>query len=110
VKPGVLVTSSGLGSIPIAGFLTYSATKSFATFIAEGLNFELKGKVDVISYQAGEVTTKMLKRRNTDSRTITPERAADCSLRDLGSMPMTYGSFRHEVNMFMFSAVPLVWI
>ena len=50
IKGAIVVTSSGLGSRPISGCLTYSATKSFATFIAEGLNFELEGKVDVISY------------------------------------------------------------
>ena len=41
--------------------LTYSACKAFANNLAEGLNFELKGKVDVISYQSGMVDTKLLK-------------------------------------------------
>ena len=69
VKSAIVVTSSGLGAIPVSGTITYSATKSFASFVAEGLNYELKGKVDVMSYQAGEVTTKMLNRFKTDSRT-----------------------------------------
>lgn len=41
IKSGILVTSSGLGERPMAGTITYSACKSFAGFIAEGLNFEL---------------------------------------------------------------------
>ena len=45
-----MITSSGLGARPIAGTITYSACKSFAGFIGEGLNFELNGKVDVINY------------------------------------------------------------
>ena len=50
VKSGILITSSGLGERPMAGTITYSACKSFAGFIGEGLNFELEGKVDVINY------------------------------------------------------------
>jgi len=91
-----VVTSSGLGARPISGCITYSACKSFSSYIAEGLNYELEGSVDVLSYQAGETTTKMLKRYKTDSRTITPQRAADCCFRDLGLQPMTRGAFRHE--------------
>ena len=108
-KAGLVVVSSGLGHRPVAGTITYSSTKSFASFIAEGLNYELEGKVDCMSYQAGEVTTKMLRRFNTDSRTITPQRAADTCFRDLGYTPMTRGSFRHEWTMFLFGGVPLRW-
>jgi len=40
-----------LGAIPVAGILTYSSSKAFCTFLAEGLNFELKKKgIDVISF------------------------------------------------------------
>ena len=60
-KSAILVTSSGLGSLPFPNMLTYSASKSFASFLAEGLNYELKHKgIDVISYQAGMVKTKLL--------------------------------------------------
>jgi short-subunit dehydrogenase len=102
-----LITTSGLGERPMAGTITYSACKSFAGFIGEGLNFELKGKVDVINYQAGEVTTKMLRRFKTDSRTITPDRAAKTSLRDLGLEIKTNGSFRHEFWMGVINRLPL---
>ena len=50
LKSGILVTSSLLGERPFPGMLTYSASKSLAGFIAEGLNFELQGKVDVLNY------------------------------------------------------------
>ena len=42
--------------------ITYSACKSFAGFLGEGLNYELKDKIDVVNYQAGEVATKMLRK------------------------------------------------
>jgi short-subunit dehydrogenase len=49
-RSGMIVVSSGLGALPVSGCITYSAAKSFASFIAEGLNYELEGKVDVMSY------------------------------------------------------------
>ncbi len=50
LKSGILITTSRLGEKPMPGGLTYSACKSFAGFIGEGLNFELGGKVDVLNY------------------------------------------------------------
>ena len=49
-KGAIVVTSSGLGSRPVSGTITYSATKSFASFIAEGCNHEFKDKIDFLSY------------------------------------------------------------
>ena len=49
-KSGLIVVSTGLAAFPVCGLLTYSASKSLATFIGEGLNYELEGKVDVLSY------------------------------------------------------------
>ena len=79
-----MVVSSGLGARAISGSTAYSAAKSFSSFIAEALNTEFEGQIDIMSYQAGEVTTKMLNRFTTDYRTISAKRAADTSLRDLG--------------------------
>jgi short-subunit dehydrogenase len=84
IKGAIVVTASGFASRPIAGSITYSATKTFASFIAEGLNHELKDKIDFMSYQAGEVTTKMIYRYQTDARTISTDRAAQVCFRDLG--------------------------
>jgi short-subunit dehydrogenase len=106
-KSAIVVTSSGLGGKPISGTVAYSAAKSFASFMAEALNVECKGKVDVMSYQAGEVTTKLLKKSKTDSRTITPEMAANCSFRDLGYQPLTYGASRHDFCMLFMEYLPL---
>merc|ERR1740117_2847372 len=83
-RGAIIVTSSGLGSRPVSGTITYSATKSFASFIAEGLNHELKESIDFLSYQAGEVTTKMLGKLKTDARTISTDRAAQVCFRDIG--------------------------
>ena len=110
-RSAIMVTSSGLGARPMSGTIVYSATKSFASFLAEGLSFELENDhIDVMSYQAGEVCTKMLSRYTPDAKTIMPERAAEASFRDLGCTPMTRGSFRHEHSMFYMDVLPLRWI
>jgi short-subunit dehydrogenase len=46
----IVVTSSGLGSAPFPGILTYSCTKVFADYLAKGLSYELSGKIDCLSW------------------------------------------------------------
>ena len=106
-KSAIIVTSSGMAAKPFAGHTAYAAAKSFASYMAEGLNFEFKGKIDVMSYQAGEVATKMLGRYVPDRRTITPERAAESCFRDLGLYPMTRGAFRHDVGNWLIDVLPI---
>ena len=74
------------------------------------MNYELNEKVDVLSYQAGEVATKMIRRTNKDSRTILPNEAADVCFRDLGYQRMTYGAARHDYSMIWSDLIPLRWI
>jgi len=45
-----MVVSSGLGARPISGSTAYSAAKSFSSFIAEALNTEFEGQIDIMSY------------------------------------------------------------
>jgi short-subunit dehydrogenase len=71
-RSAIVITSSGLGSAPIPGILPYSCAKSFSSFLGEGLNIELKDKVDVLSFQCGEVATKMLGKSRRGISVITP--------------------------------------
>lgn len=59
----MVITSSGLASFPASGLLTYSASKAFASFLGMGLSYELKDKVDVMTFECGETKTKMLGQR-----------------------------------------------
>ena len=85
----MVVTSSGLGSRPIPGCIDYSCGKSFASFLAEGLNYELKGRVDCMSWQSGKVKTKI--NGHSDEHSVSVETAVAGMLRDLGHESMTYG-------------------
>jgi short-subunit dehydrogenase len=59
-KSAIVVISSVASIKPISGATTYCATKTFATYVAEGLNFEVRDKIDVISYTPAGVATKMI--------------------------------------------------
>ena len=98
-RSAIVVTSSGMGSAPISGILPYSMSKTFSSFLAEGLNIELKNKVDVLSFQCGEVSTKLIGNKRNGFSVISTVRATGGCLRDLGTETMTYGSFVHDLLM-----------
>ena len=52
-RSAVVITGSTLGVRPVPGAIVYSSTKSFANFLAQGLNYELKDKIDVLSFECG---------------------------------------------------------
>jgi len=84
--------------MPVSGVQTYCATKTFASYIAEALHYETEGKVDIMSYQAGFVATKLVLQESEKPQdgAITPQKAADTCFRDLGIQKMTRGAFSHE--------------
>ena len=101
----LVITSSGLGSVPVAGILDYSCAKTFASFLAQGLSFELEGKVDCLAWQAGEVATKMLKRPPGGS-VVTTETAVKGMFKDIGKERLTRGCFRHDSMMALLPLIP----
>lgn len=103
----MVVTSSGLGSIAIPGCVDYSCGKSFAGFLLEGLNYELKGKVDCMSWQSGKTATKMNGSEADGSHCVTPEVAVKGMLKDLGKESLTYGCTPHAKGMFMVNVFPI---
>jgi len=82
----VLNVSSGASLFPMPGFFTYSASKAFLSYFAEGLSQEMKfeGKtIDVVNYTPMGVATKMSEMK-ADLFIKTPELAAKSSLDSLG--------------------------
>ena len=101
----LVVTSSGLGAAPFAGILDYSCSKSFVNFLAQGLSFELEGKVDCLSWQCGEVHTKMNK-KPPGGAVITTDAAVKGMFKDLGKEKMTRGCFAHDSSMALLPLIP----
>ena len=102
----MIITSSIASTFPMAGHITYCASKSFASYMGAGLNYELKRKVDVMSYEPGEVETKMIGYQKPGLRIISSARAAEVCLRDLGSCAQSRGAFRHEVLYYLLYILP----
>ena len=108
-RSGIVITSSSASVLPLPAMALYSATKVYEKYLAEALNFELKEKVDVISYEPGMVCSNMTKLSEENSKTITAKRAAEVCFRDLGISPATHGAFRHDKETFMLNLTPKSW-
>jgi short-subunit dehydrogenase len=95
-KSAIVVTSSIFGQRPTGGAcIVYSATKSLARFLAIGLSYELDGKVDVLSWDCGEVATKMTKKK-AGCLTLSPDGAAKGIFKDIGCERVSNGAAAHD--------------
>lgn len=97
-KSAIIMTSSGLAHFTAPGLLTYSSSKAFISYLGQGLNYELKGKIDAMTFECGEVSTKLLKKKRS-SLVLTENPVVTACLRDLGKESLTYGAARHEAIM-----------
>lgn len=90
--------TSSTGSVsPVAGYISYSASKSFSSYIARGLHWELKDKVDVLSWCPGYISTKMTGHKTVDKFTCTNTTDAITAMYpDLGKQSHTHGHWKHK--------------
>ena len=102
----MIITSSGLGAFAAPGFISYSASKAFASFLGMGLNYELKDKMDVMTFELGEARTKLVGTRKSRMIIEDISRVTKGCLRDLGYESLTYGAFVHEFSMILLSLMP----
>jgi len=94
-KSAIVITSSACSVVPLPGCATYSAAKSCAGFLGVALSYELEGRIDVLSADLAEVSTKDLMAK-PGGRIATTEEAVNGMLRDLGRERRTFGCFRFE--------------
>lgn len=95
-RSAIVVTSSGLGAVPVSGNAAYSSSKAFSSWFAQALHFEVKDKIDVLAWECGEVSTKMRNAPANGKTILTTDQAINGALRDLGKEYVTQGAFRHE--------------
>ena len=98
-RSGILIVSSGLGTFPCAGWLALSIVKSLQSFLGRGLNYELRNKIDVTSFDCGEVVTQTNTNPPTFFRCM-PNVATEAALRDMGKEAVTAGTWRQEFRMW----------
>lgn len=101
MKSALIVTSSSIATRVAPGNVAYSASKSFASYIAQGLEYELRGKVDVLNYEVGPVAPAI-----QSLLAISAQRAVDCCFRDLGHEQTCYGGKKHELLNLMYQCLP----
>ena len=79
----IIICSSLSAFAPYPGMITYSSTKSFVNFLGQGLNFELKGKIDCLSWTPAYISTDMAK-KPVGGNTISVESAVTSMLKNIG--------------------------
>ena len=104
-RSAIVVTSSGLGSRPIAGCVTYSSAKACSSFMAQALSYEVRDKIDVMSWEAGVAGTKMFPEERR-AKMYPVGKGVDGMLRDLGRQNLTYGPYAHDLTASIFTRVP----
>ena len=105
---GALVFVSSLASmLPNTGNLTYSATKTFCSYLGEGLFYELKDTVDVLNYMPSSVATNLTAADTQQGGDyITPDRSAEVTFRDLAVEPNTCGDWKHHASRGVMEMFP----
>ena len=102
-----MVTSSGLGKIPVAGTCTYAATKAFVSSFAQGLSYVVEEKIDVVDYVLGEAKTKLLSNNINNPRAVSAEVAVSGLMKDIGREKESWGCAKHERDLWMFTSAPV---
>lgn len=89
-----MITSSCGGIKVVPGMTTYCAAKSFASFLGEGLHYELKEKIDVMAWCPNVVETKMTGIK-AGGAVLTTEKAVNDMLKHVGKEAITIGNAKH---------------
>lgn len=82
------------------GITTYAATKRHLTYMSEGLNYELRGKIDVLCWEPLGVSTNMME-EPPSGFTISSEKAASDIMKHIGKERNTKGNFRHALHYWL---------
>lgn len=96
---------------PLPGLLTYCCSKTFTSFLGQGLNYELKDKIDCLSWEPAEVKTKMLTENSPDEvkvggGTLSVDVAVRDMFQQLGRETWTHGNWKHGMSGAFFSLFP----
>lgn len=105
-KSAVINVSSLLGGRPIPYGVMYSSTKAFDDFFSRCLNTEYRGKIDVMSFRPGSVTSQLTFRRNPGLITLSAEDCVEGCLKSLGKRSFTAGHFKHEWQRIFIDLIP----
>lgn len=111
-RSAIIYINSALGKFTAAGSLPFSASSMATSYLAMGLNYELKNSnVDVICMQSGDILGSSLHKSLT--KAIPKSSIASyirCSLTDLGFTSLTHGSLLDSFKINLALCLPLRFI
>ena len=91
--------------IGLPGSSTYAATKACERLFGEALHYELKPKIDVITFTPGYVDTKLIEREKAKQSflpaLVSAEDSVQAMHQELGKSAVTYGATKHKVFGFI---------
>uniref|UniRef100_A0A0N5C5S1 17-beta-estradiol 17-dehydrogenase n=1 Tax=Strongyloides papillosus TaxID=174720 RepID=A0A0N5C5S1_STREA len=100
-----VVVSSSQGVKPIPLLASYSASKSFLSFICECINREYK-TIEVQTLIPALVATKLAYYQNGSLFVVTPESFAKQAVSTVGVIKKTAGCLNHEIQMLIYQLFP----
>ncbi len=103
----LVLTSSVISHVAAPGLGTYSSTKAAVATFFEALHYETKGKIDVMSWDCGSVSTK-LNTFEIGCRTST-KTAVKGMLKDVSRERRTFGCWQSELEGLTTPIMP-IWV
>ena len=109
-RSALVITSSVASDFSVPGMAIYGATKAFVRNFGQAVHYEVKDKVDVLSWQAAGVKTKITSsvltpeerdKMHDDIGYIEPLHAVESAFKDLGHTDNTEGSYIHYLNRIL---------
>ena len=92
----IVLTSSVISHVAAPGIGIYSSTKAAVATFTEALHYETKGKVDIMSWDCGSVSTK-LNTFEQGFRTSTRTAVKGC-LKDVSRGRRTFGCWQSDLE------------
>lgn len=109
-RSAIVVTASVAGIRPIAGSLIYCCTKTFATFLGDGLSHEVKDKIDCLAWQPAYVSTKMVGNKKQSATVLSVTDAVKCMHNQLGFESRSFGNHIHAILAFVIPLIPNMFL
>ena len=112
-RSAIVVTSSGLGLLPVAGLTVYAATKAYTSSFAQALSYENENKVDVVDYILGMTDTKFFDKSKASEnekrgpKATPPDVAVKGLMRAIGHDRQTSGCRAHEQSSWTIKSAPV---
>ena len=104
VRSAIIITSSVMSSMGPPFCSLYAATKAAERLFGESLHYELRHKIDVLTFMPAYTNTKILDDAKGNRRTspfmIEPEVAVKAMHKDLGRCSESCGSIKHSFLYF----------